>query len=42
MRSQGENGFGYDPIFFPSGVWLYKRRTFTGKGKNELSHRGED
>ena len=37
---QGENGFGYDPIFFlPE-----KKKTFaqlTGKEKNAISHRGK-
>ena len=37
---QGENGFGYDPIFFlPE-----KKKTFaqlTGEEKNAISHRGK-
>lgn len=36
---QGENGFGYDPIFFVPGL----RKTFaqlTGEEKNAISHRG--
>ncbi len=36
----GEKGFGYDPIFIPEG---YDRTfaTFTDKGKNAISHRGQ-
>lgn len=36
---QGENGFGYDPVFFVP----EKKKTFaqlTGEEKNAISHRG--
>jgi XTP/dITP diphosphohydrolase len=38
-ENRGENGFGYDPVFYPEGC----DRTFaemSDDGKNALSHRG--
>ena len=37
---KGEHGFGYDPYFLSSGVWLYYSRATDRKKKNEISHEG--
>ena len=39
-KESGENGFGYDPIFYLTGIRLYFCRTFHGR-KNKISHRGK-
>lgn len=40
MRSQGKNGFGYDPIFYLPQFGCSSAELEPEK-KNELSHRGE-
>ena len=39
MRIEGENGFGYDPIFIPCGM-KHSMACLTDREKNEISHRG--